>query len=77
VHLFQELAHVRACDSGEKDKLEVNSLHFSLSKVQFVLQQLKQDVILMEVKCREAFKIRIIKASKENINFKADIFGNA
>lgn len=37
MHLFQELAHVGACDGREQDKLQVDPLNFCLSKVKLML----------------------------------------
>ena len=49
MHLIQELSHVRACDCGEQDILQFDALHLSLCKVELMLQQLEQDVVLMQV----------------------------
>jgi hypothetical protein len=47
VHLLQELAHVRTGDLRKYHELEINPLNFGFGKAHFVLEKLKQNMILV------------------------------
>ena len=77
MHLLQKLAHVGACKCGKQYKFEIDSLDFRLCEAKFVFKELKQNMILMQIKSWKSLQIWIVKRSEKCVDFKCNIIRNS